>query len=243
MTKYHRALPIALMLALEGIFPSSTFAEQKMNALPIRVPFDLTTVNARVDLSMEIAEHRVYQFMIEFARPPGPLGPWSTFIGTGQQHEVRADTADSDHPVVVEQFTPDEQAFLISGGRIVEKKVLESPEGRTKVVDFIARDGTVQQKTFHLPPTKWRYTEAGSGVHIPLRLKVERLKDHATLYEQTLETVGTVDGGTRRAIFSMPLQPGTYAVHVENIAAQPLPAGSNAQLLITYNPKVVPSEE
>jgi len=194
-------------------------------------------------LPLELAEYRVYQIMIEFTQPTGTRGAWMAFIGTGQQHEVRAETVGTDRPVVVEQFTEEEQAFLASGGRIVQRQVSETPQGKTKVVDFIARDGTVQSKTFHLPLTKWQYTTAGAGVSIPLRLRIERLQDHATLFENTLQTAGTVDGGTRRAVLSMPLRPGGYAVDVENVTAQSLPPGTRAQLLITYNPKVVPADK
>jgi hypothetical protein len=160
------------------------------------------------------------------------------FVGDGTMQRVSPETADSDDPVPVEMFSPEDQAFMDAGGRISRKQI-SAEQG---VETLINRDGSIhKEQPYVIPPFVTRYTKKGAGVTIPLHIRIERLTDGAAtiVYDETAQTTGSVTLG-KRSICAVTLDRGAYRLTTRLLGDSVIPSNIKVNLELSWNPKFSP---
>lgn len=224
-------------------------------SLPFTVKWDVSPKDSSIKQEFQVEKYRSYQFDIVFGHPKmslEKLRELQKFTGDASYHRVTQESADTDYPVDVPEYTPEEREFLRKGGSLV---------GGTYFKNRQLKDN----ERLHAPPagTVLRFTKAGAGVAIPVHIKIEQIDNKGTstvIIDKKVNTVGVVAHGLinhsallkrsapldplitdklERRITEMPLRPGKYRISIDTTKETTLPPDITTLLHAGWDPRFV----
>jgi hypothetical protein len=155
-------LIIAAFCYFNGII--TVFSEN----LPINIFQDLLKTEEPVNVDFSVPKHGLYEVLMAFRYADHRTGldavkSLEAFTGTAQYHRVTDESAGTNTPVEVPEYTKEEEAFLAQGGSLVGGSYFKNRQ-------------LAPNQRWHEPPpnTKLIFTKAGAGTIIPVSIQVDK---------------------------------------------------------------------
>lgn len=238
---YMRRIAIFLFVAT---FSSLAAAESPRYLPGPNMPFAIgwkTAATSPISEDFIIKEHRLYTFSIAFRLvTPNPSSDdrkkLRTFAGDGSYYRVTRESAETEQPVHVPEYSEEEEAFLKKGGSLVGG-------------DYFKTHPLKPNEKIHEPPagTVLVLTPAGKGKIIPIHLHIDEIGEDgdvvATRFDQSIKTEGIVSGGQfgmKREIINIRLLPGRYRVTANMIESVFIPDYIETLLIGGWDPRINP---
>jgi hypothetical protein len=188
------------------------------------VKWDIGPKDSVVEQDIVVTRDRVYRLELVFRSIYGQMSREDQreafkFTGDGTYQYVTTESAKMDHPIVVPEYSQDEQDFLKSGGSLVGGEY------------FKAHPLPVNTRFHTTPPagTVRRHTEMGMGVIVPIQIRLEQIGEGGRGSLQTEEVVNTEgfiylgEQGIARQITTIHLRPGHYRLRAMTVKESVLP--------------------
>lgn len=228
------------------MFSSAAAAESPRYSPGPNMPFAVhwnTAATSPISEEFIIKEHRLYTFSIAFRFiTPNPSSDdfrrLRTFVGDGSYYRVTKESAETEHPVQVHEYSDEEQAFLKSGGSLVGG-------------DYFKTHPLKPNERLHEAPagTVLMLTPTGKGKIIPIRLRIDEIGPDgsviSTTIDQTLKTAGITSSGQfgqKRTITNIRLRPGRYRVMANLTESVAVPDDIETLLIGGWDPRIKPEK-
>jgi hypothetical protein len=173
-----------------------------------------------VEQDFVVTEYRVYRFEIKFSSTRESANPLEEtkrmfkFAGDGRHHRVNKESADTDQPIVVPEYTQEELEFMKNGGSLVEG-------------EYYADHPLGKNQRLHSPPPGTVWKSASSGVLVPVHIKIVQVDRAGVANVHTDRLVNTENiegaGGLIRLIAGAKLRPGKYRLPLNTVKETLLP--------------------
>ena len=186
--------------------------------------WDIGPKDSVVEQDIVVTRDRVYRLELVFRSMYGQMNREDQkeafkFTGDGTYQYVTTESAETDHPIVVPEYSQDEQDFLKSGGGLVGG-------------DYYKTHPLPANTRFHTTPpagTVRRHTKMGMGVIVPIHIRLEQMGEGGLAILQTDEVVNTGgfiylgEKGIARQITIIHLKPGHYRLRAMTLRESVLP--------------------
>lgn len=216
------------------MYQASDIGTGKIRKLPLETKWDISPNASKVTLDFAVNEYRIYKFVLKFRYTDGRQidDKLKKMTGNGSYQLVTQESADTDRPVIVPEYSKEELEFLSKGGSLV---------GGTYFNDRPLKSN----ERIHVRPAGavLRLSPVGAGVAVPVHIKIEQIGSTGSatiLSDEIIQTKGMESHSAdalslNRFIATARLHPGRYRLHADTTQPTLLPMNVETSLVATWD--------
>jgi len=225
-----------------AFFAGHTYADWPPDSpgpkLPFAIHWNIGFKGATLNEEIEIKEHRYYQFSLAFRYADQRsnkenLKKLFEYVGDGSYHRVTKESAGTDNPVIVPEYTEDEKEFIKRGDSLVGGTFYKNHPMKSN------------ERLHESPPnTVLVLSKAGRGTIIPIYIKIEKIDSPNQLppiIDQVFKTYGVYgfgQYGRMRQIVQVSLNQGRYRITASSQDDVILPEGVETIFVGTWDSRL-----